>query len=192
MAAFISATKLTQLLARENLDGSLLVSILGVNRLALGNNPLKPTSVLDFSEEAVFPYKEIVAGSKVDPADAPDAKVGRVPRRSGNYWFELKGRRIECPSLKELLARSLRHFEHLQPGTLEQLAAVKSRSRRIVAHNPRELYNKEHLVKDHSEKLATGWWYGTNNSAQQTETWLKHACEIAGLTWGDDFRVSFS
>jgi hypothetical protein len=35
-----------------------------------------------------------------------------------------------------------------------------------------------------------GWWYGTNNSALETNRWLRQACALAGLTWDKDFTTS--
>jgi hypothetical protein len=35
-----------------------------------------------------------------------------------------------------------------------------------------------------------GWWFGTNNSRDETIAWLKRGCELAGLSWGEDFSVA--
>jgi len=35
-----------------------------------------------------------------------------------------------------------------------------------------------------------GWWYGTNNSAGETNAWLERACSCSGLAWREDFKTS--
>ena len=42
-----------------------------------------------------------------------------------------------------------------------------------------------------SEKLVDGWWFGINNSAAETLSWLRRGAEIAGLEWGKDVETSF-
>jgi hypothetical protein len=61
-----------------------------------------------------------------------------------------------------------------------------------VARDPKLLFDKEHLARDYSEKLRNGWFFGTNNSAHETNTWLQRACEIAGLAWDKDFKTSMT
>jgi len=33
----------------------------------------------------------------------------------------------------------------------------------------------------YSENLIDGWSFGTNNSADETNSWLKRACELCGV-----------
>jgi hypothetical protein len=196
MAAIILASKLAHLLSDADVDEKMYVSVMSTDRLALGTDPMRPSVFIDLSKEEVIPYKEKsdTRDCEIVSAEMTEIRTAmrRMPRRSGSYWFELNGRRIECRSLKELLAGGLCHLEHLHPGMLDRLSAVKARSRRIVAHDPGELFEKEHLVRDHAEKLINGWWYGTNNSAQQTKIWLQRACAVSGVNWGREFKTSIS
>ena len=104
--------------------------------------------------------------------------------------MEIQGNRIECGSLKDLLAESLKAIEAAQAGTLEKLSHIKPRSKRIVAHDKKALFDAEHLSEEFGAKLINGWWYGTNNSAPETNTWIERACGCAGLKWGKDVRTS--
>jgi len=76
-------------------------------------------------------------------------------------------------SAKQLLADGLKAIEAACPGTLEKLSHIKPRTRRIVARNPKDLFDEAHLVDEYSEQLAEGWWYGTNNSADRAKAWLQ-------------------
>ncbi len=43
---------------------------------------------------------------------------------------------------------------------------------------------------DHGVDLGPGWWFGTNNSADETLTWLRRGADLAGLEWGKDITTS--
>jgi len=197
--SFISASKLVQLLNAGNTGNDMYVRVLCTNRLALGADPLQPTHLIDLSKEKVGPCNPGELAKIPDqPASAfpattqmptRNASSSKITRRSGDYWFEIKERRIDCTSLKELLSEGLQTLEEERPGTLEKLSYIKPRSRRIVARDPKQLFDREHLVEQYSERLMDGWWYGTNNSALETNSWLKRGCSCSGLKWGPEFKT---
>lgn len=189
---FISASKLVDLLKSSDPQRNMYVRVISTNRLALGTDPLQPSSVIDLSREVI---SEFAASEAQQPQSSPPSeqrKLGdtRVARRGGDYSFEIKGRRTECGSLKQLLAEGLKAIEKARPGTLDKLSLIRGRSRRIVARDANALYDKPHLVSDYAERLMNGWYYGTNNSARETNVWLQRAAECAGLKWGADFNTN--
>ena len=186
--SFVRASKLVELVQSANKGGEMYVRVVSGNRLALGNDPMNPTISIDLSKETIDPYKESKAQAVMEP-EAPPSSV-RAARRSGEYWIELHGQRHEFGSLRELLGQALRSIEAERPGTLEKLSHIKPRSKRIVAHDKKMLFDSEQLSDEYGERLMNGWWYGTNNSLQETKTWLERACSCAGLTWGKDFRTN--
>jgi hypothetical protein len=188
MASIMSAPKLADLLRSVDTQGAMHVQVLG-ERVVLGVNPLQPTHMIDFSNERVIPYTAPVSQRSPSSGASPTNGV-KFSRRSGDYWFEIKGKRTECRSLKELLAEALKSLERAKPGTLDQLSRIRGRSRRIVARDANQLFDKPHLVKEYGEKLSSGWFYGTNNSARETCVWLQRGAECAGLALGSDFILS--
>jgi hypothetical protein len=198
--SFISASKLVEFLTTLDVKKDMHLRVLSSNRLALGVDPLQPTHVIDLSKERVCPFNAAELAKVVDHHAASSAveaqqtflNSSKMTRRSGDYWFEIKGHRVECASLKQLLSETLCILEQKWPGTLEKLSQIKARSRRIVAHDPKYLFDREHLTKRYSERLIPGWWFGTNNSAEQTNAWLERACSCAGLKWGDDLKSSLT
>jgi hypothetical protein len=189
--SFIGSAKLVELVRNADPKGLMKVRVLTGHRLAMGADPLSPSLVLDLSKEMISPYS--------DSQETPAVAVGNVlekrdthtstGRRSGSYAFELEGRTHQCKSLKEMLRMSLESLEQVAPGTLEQLSHIKPRSKRIVARDPKMLFETASLAGEYSEKLSNGWWMGTNNSAQETTSWLKRAVLCAGLRWGTDFST---
>jgi hypothetical protein len=188
MASVMSAAKLAALLRSVDPQSTMHVQVLN-ERLVLGINPLQPTQMIDFSNERVVPYAASVVQAS-SPGEGSRINGTKFPRRSGDYWFEIKGKRTECGSLKELLAEALKGFERTKPGTLDQLSRIRGRSRRIVARDANQLFDKPHLVKEYGEKLTNGWFYGTNNSARETSVWIQRAAECAGLASNSDFLIS--
>ncbi len=191
MMSFISASKLVELVKSANKGGEMYVRVVSGNRLALGNDPMSPTVSIDLSKETVGPYKKESKAQTVEESQPPANSV-RAARRSGEYWIELHGKRLEFGSLRELLGQSLRSIEAERPGTLDKLSHIKPKTKRIVAQDKKMLFDSEELSNKYGEKLMTGWWYGTNNSSQETSTWLERACGCAGLKWGKDFRTNLS
>jgi hypothetical protein len=188
MASIIAAAKLADLLRSADPHSAMHVQVLG-ERVVLGVNPLQPTHMIDFSNEKVLPYAASVVQS-TSSGEASRTNGTKFPRRSGDYWFEVKGKRTECSSLKELLAEALKSLERTKPGTLDSLSRIRGRSRRIVARDANQLFDKPHLVKEYAERLNNGWYYGTNNSARETCVWMQRAAECAGLKSGSDFLIS--
>jgi hypothetical protein len=200
--SFISTSKLAQLLNEANVGRDTYVRVLSTNRLAIGTDPLQPTHIIDFSNESVSwfdstrltesgeqPTSHSLAGPRMP---RPSANGSKTTRRTGDYWLEIKGHRIYCGSLKELLAEGLRALEAIRPGTLDRLSQIKLRSRRIVAQNPQQLFDKQHLATRYAEQLTEGWWYGTNNSAAETNAWLERASSCSGLKWPDELKTNMT
>lgn len=113
----------------------------------------------------------------------PDRRL----RRTGMYAFILLGDRVEAGSLKQAYMTCLRKLGELDPQFFERLSRVTTRSRRIVARNPADLYlKKPGLAEKYAARLADPWWVDTNLSRPQCEQRLQKACEIAGLQFGGD------
>lgn len=197
--SFISVSKLAMMLSTDACK-NMLVRILDTNQLVLGTDPLKPTQVIDISNERIGPYNQAGSPQTLERPNTPlpvapqmvhgGGLGSKSTRRSGDYWFEINGARTDCRSLKEVLSGGLRALETAGPGTLERLSRLKPRSKRIVARDRSHLFTKQDLVETYSEQLVNGWWYGTNNSADETKRWLQRACSCAGLDWGVDFKAS--
>lgn len=182
----IETSKLAGLVRRAASDGHKYAMIRSSSELAVGTDPFNPTHVIDFESEMIRDVSEF--GTNVVPP-IREPEVVRHGRRTGRYSVTVKGEEIACSSLKDLLANGLKKIEEVRPGTLEELSSIKPRSKRIVARQPHLLFEQKRLADRYAERLNEGWWYGTNNSEDETRTWLKRAAEIAELSWGVDMDV---
>ena len=179
--SYIPTTKLISLLAAADPNKELNVRVVNSTRLSLDTDAFQQVYLIDLAGESL-----IVAGEGPQmPAPAPKAS-----RKSGKYQLNAFGETVEAHSLKDLLGAGLRALEKERPGTLEKLSKVKKTTKRIVAHDPKDLFEQASLAEKFGTQLVNGWWYGTNNSAQETEAWLQRACECAGVEWGKEFSTS--
>ena len=191
---YISAEKLGELLRTADPHGRMNVRVLTTNQLALGIDPLHPSSVIDLSKEVVRSLES--QPLELPPSVAPDSKEprpfpsARPSRTTGAYHLEIKRHEIICRSLKEMLAEGLRAYERHKPGTLQKLSQISPRSKHIVALDRNRLFEKADLVEKCTEKLVDDWWYGTNNSAQETVAWLKRGAELCGMVWDRDVIIN--
>lgn len=179
--SFISTSKLVQLLTSADQQKVLRVRVLNSTHLSLETEHFQQVSLIDLAEEKI-----VLRTEKIEMAEpAP-----RMSRKSGKYNFVAFGYEKDTYSLKELLAEGLKLLEKKRPGTLEKLAKIKNNTKRIVSKNPADLFDTEGLSERYAEKLTNEWWYGTNNSRQETSAWLQRACKCAGVKWGADFSTS--
>lgn len=186
--AFVSLARGRELLS--GLDPSLVMWIHSNTQIAVGAVPLQAQYLVDLGTEEV---RNCDAMSVTQTTHSPllsSHTRSRLLRRGGKYLFELQGAAVECGSLRELLRKGLLAIEEKRPGMLDALTKEKARTKRIVARRKDDLFEDPELVSKFADKLADGWWYGTNNSAQETRRWLKRACELAKLQWGRDFDTT--
>jgi hypothetical protein len=183
---YMETRKLIDLLKRVDLDQDRFVLVRD-GELVLGRNPFDPTKSIDFATE-----KMVALSSHDSLTEKPDTSPVISSRKTGDYWFEIEGCRVGVRSQKELLGEALRALEKAHPGTLEKLSRIRGRSKAIVSRDPNTLFNKPHLVAKFAQKLMDGWWFGTNNNANETNSRLQEAATCAGLKWGETFKTSLS
>lgn len=186
-ATFVKTAKLLELLHLADPLKSLYVSTAD-GKLRIGPDPFNPSAMIDLSLEEVVPFER----DGVSVTAVEEVAARRQPRKGGEYWAEFDGIKRPANSLKGLLAAALTLLELRHPGTLKELSEIKLRSRRIVAQDPNDLFEKPELVKNYAEKLQEGWWYGTNNSATETRNWIERACLAAGVRYGVDLTTNLT
>jgi hypothetical protein len=143
-------------------------------RLELGDDPFKSSVAIDLTTETIHPLGGIGPTTVV-----PTFSSVGAARTTGNYWYELNGKRVSCPSVKALLMQSLSALASADPQLLENLSDVKKRTKRIVARDKNHLFRPKHLVEKYAAQLENGWWVGTNNSTPEVRAWLGIAASLS-------------
>jgi hypothetical protein len=181
MASFLKSTKLIDLLQHADPKGEMAVLVLADGRLGLGTDPLKPVIAIDLGAEQLAGLSSTL---RVETAIIKENRP--VTTSYGQYQFEIRGHVIRANSLKDILRHALLALERITPGTLDKLSMIKPRSKRIVSRDRSKLFDTAKLTGGFSEQLDNEWWFGTNNSAQETKAWLERAARCAELSWGRD------
>jgi len=117
---------------------------------------------------------------------------GPRPGPSGQVGFSFEGRHHIGRSARAVMQEILQVFAQRDPSFLERFAARKhGRKRRYIARDRSELYQgRPDLSETHSVELAPGWWMGTNYSRKNIDDIIRLACEVAGVRYGKQLRVT--
>lgn len=106
---------------------------------------------------------------------------------AGAVGFTLDGRFFACRNGREVLVGVFEALTQRDESFLERFAArpKHGRTRRYLARSPDELYpGRPDLAREHSAKLQSGWFVGTNVSRAQIERIIDMACEVAHIRLG--------
>ena len=118
----------------------------------------------------------------------------------GQQGYELLGQAFPAHNLTLAFVGIFRHFAELDcafpvlfKSALEaELAKAKKPSkRRFIATTPKDLYPGKPSLWKYAKEIAPGWMLGTNESSEKKIQLLKLACEVMGLRWDKDLKLSF-
>jgi hypothetical protein len=121
-----------------------------------------------------------------------EAQTASAPASSARVGYSLEGKFSACRSGKEVLTSVFEVFALRDSTFLDRFASrpKHGRKRRYLARVPDELYpDRPDLAREHSHRLSSGWYVGTNVSHAQIEHIISMACEVAGVTYGQDLKV---
>ena len=108
------------------------------------------------------------------------------------HGFELHGRFTRCANQKETLIQALTTLGSAHPELLPRLVEEFSggpRGRHYVASDRWRVYPRRPDLAHLVEELLPGYFVGTNENADTKLKILMHACRLAGLQYGTDFRA---
>lgn len=117
----------------------------------------------------------------------------------GQQSYELLGQAFPAHNLTVAFVGIFEHFAELDftfpvrfKRALEaELAKTRKPSkRRFIAPTPADLYPGKPNLWKYAKEIAPGWMLGTNESSKKKIQLLKLACEVMGLRWGSDLKLS--
>ncbi len=114
-------------------------------------------------------------------AARPTADRSKLTRKSGDYDAMWKSGAVTANSLKALLKATILELARTRPALVENISKHRtSRGRRIVARKPEELYpGNPQLIDKCAAQLDSRWWYDTNVSTGQCQSYLNVIGAIA-------------
>lgn len=113
--------------------------------------------------------------------------------KSGGIGYNFGGHFVACRNGREVLVSVFEALAKRDATFLERFAArpKHGRTRRYLAQNPEALYpTRPDLSKEHSFKLESGWYIGTNVSHAQIERIIEMACEVSNVRYGKELCVN--
>ena len=131
--------------------------------------------------------KSAVAARKPrkSPATPPS---GTTPLPGPGYVVE--GEFVPCHFGSEVIAGVFSTLTARDPGFPERFSAqVRGRKRAYLARTKPELFPGHSELEGLSTEVAPGWFLSTHSNSATKVRQIKKACDIAGLTFGEDVRV---
>ena len=128
----------------------------------------------------------------VSPSPPPPSPPGPGgSSRSGK--LVILGKSFHYRDAKDAMVIVFKELERREPGFCQRFyndPRNHGQTRRTIAQNSRELYDLEHLAKNH-ERIDDNWVIATNNSNSQKKKIITIAAEVAGLKFGRDIIINF-
>jgi len=124
------------------------------------------------------------------PKATPAATGVGAPSAIG---YSLDGRFMPCRNGREVLVRVFDSLSERDSSFLERFASrpKHGRTRRYLARSPEELYpGRPDLASEHSQKIKSGWYVGTNVSHAQIKRIIEMACEVASIRMGRELTIN--
>lgn len=123
------------------------------------------------------------ASNKIPPVQQlPD---GAAPER-GKYPAEFLGVVFSANTLATVFSQVVDMMADVAPEELVKLAAIRTRGRRFVAREPRDIHpHSPHLPV---MQTTSGWWISKNISQLQLTQTLRTLSKESGLSFGKDVK----
>lgn len=124
-----------------------------------------------------------LAPNKILPVRQP--RDVAAPKR-GKYAAEFLEVVFAANTLATFFSQVVDMMADVAPEELVKLAAIRTRGRRFVSREPRDI----HLYSPHLPVMQTtsGWWISKNISQDQLKQALHTLCKVSGLSFGNDLK----
>lgn len=123
-------------------------------------------------------------GAESAPASKKIPPVQQPPDVRGKYAAEFLGVVFSANTLATVFSRVVDMMADVAPEELVKLAAIRTRGRRFVSREPRDIHpHSPHLPVMQTE---SGWWISNNISQDQLKQALRTLCKVSGLNFGND------
>ena len=137
----------------------------------------------------------VVAPGPLSPTRDPSRQVpsGEPDARTVTVGFTLQGQRFPARNAIGVLKEVFETLSSRDGMFLERFAALPEhgKKRRYLARSPEDLYpGRPDLARDHSAKLTSGWYIGTNYNPAGVIKIIEMACNVANLRFGQDLQIN--
>lgn len=153
-----------------------------------------PDTVASFlvngARAVVSPQNKLIHSQQPKVQKTPPTSTGQTQLSS--VGFRLQGRNYTARNARDVMVQVFEELARKDSTFLERFAArpKHGKKRRFIARAQVELYpDRPDLGEEHSYKLSSGWWIGTNYNRESIGKIVGMACEVAGLNFGTDLVI---
>lgn len=129
--------------------------------------------------------------------EPPTRPAPAIPRHAApglaGVGFVLDGRSHPGRNACDVMVQVFETLTQRDPTFPERFASLPKhgRTRRYLARKAEELYpGRPDLSQEHSTKLRSGWWIGTNHSRASISRIIEMAADVVGLRFGSDLMIN--
>ena len=124
------------------------------------------------------------------PKPEPQPQPKPQPATTRIVGFIFGEERVETGTAIGALVEIVTRFGRQYPGFMEDFSRnTAGRTRRLVAKDRADLYDKPHLTERHATQLENGWWLGINLSKERVRGHIKTACTVAGVDFNTQLKL---
>ena len=170
----------------------------GINREALYREVLDHYGLRRMTQHVFTQLSRVCSELLSEAFDTPDGGSGSGPSPkmspSGGktYRITLLGESFSAASLGDTLITVLGRLADMDTEFLPRLSLKHGRTRQHVAQRPEDIYpGRPDLADRYSREIRPGWYVGDNYARRDVERILSDACEIAGITYGEDLVLEW-
>ena len=131
------------------------------------------------------------------PPPPPDTPHGQGPGRKdpvvlgGGHWVSFHGQPTRVRKGIDVLVTAFTKLAEYDPSFCQRYGEqYQGRNKRRVARTPREIQPDDRDLRERCRRLPDGWWIDSNLSNKAKVRWIRQACEVAGVKFGQDLRIN--
>ncbi len=157
------------------------------------NEPAK-TSALPHALTPELSKTAQLIKKQMNISDRPSALTPTqpIPAHAGQIGFHFEGQFHAAQNARDTLRKIFELLIRRDPTFAERFNSLPKhgRTRRYLAKNAADLYPNRPDLSSESIQLDSGWWMSTNHSKQSIRQIITLACEVAGVRFQHDLKVS--
>lgn len=130
--------------------------------------------------------------SPVSQPQLPDPPtLGRSPYAESTHLVVFRGKRYPQESGIGVLVEAFKRLAMDDRDFCRRYSEqYRGRKRRRLAQTPREIHPANADLRKSCRELPGGWWIDSNLSNRTKVDWIRQACDVARLKFGQDLQIN--
>jgi hypothetical protein len=150
----------------------------------------RPSEGLSDMLRRALPHRR-ETGEECGHPGGPTTNSGRQRHDAhGRIHYTLLGTELAAPDATAAMIDILATLSQGRPDFFERLAPkIRGRTRNHLARSRIDVYPERPDLAQYVREVIPGWYIGSNIANREKESFLRAACDVAGLTFGRDLVI---